>query len=62
MNPNDTNQPTYLPDDAIVELYWQREETAISATDQKYGNTCTLSLITSSKIVLIARNASMTHI
>ena len=30
--------PQGLPtDDAIVELYWQRDEAAISETDKKYG-------------------------
>ena len=26
-----------LQDDRIVELYWNREETAIDATEKKYG-------------------------
>lgn len=28
---------TILPDEEIVELYWNREEKAIEATDKKYG-------------------------
>ena len=28
----------HLPDDEIVELYWSRNEKAITATDSKYGN------------------------
>jgi len=31
-------QKALLSDQEIVELYWQREERAITATDDKYGN------------------------
>ena len=31
---------TCLPDDRIVELYWQRSESAISETADKYGDYC----------------------
>lgn len=31
------NLTTQLSDEAIIELYWNREERAISATDDKYG-------------------------
>ena len=34
---NDKNKSTTLSDEQIVELYWQREEKAISETDTKYG-------------------------
>ncbi len=27
-----------LPDDRIIDLYWERDEDAIRATDEKYGN------------------------
>ncbi len=29
--------PEYLPDDRIIDLYWERDENAIKATDEKYG-------------------------
>lgn len=29
-----------MNDHEIIELYWQRSETAISATDKKYGKYC----------------------
>ena len=32
-----TNSEKILPDEEIIELYWQRNEKAISATDTKYG-------------------------
>ncbi len=39
MKPKDNKSPTVLlSDDKIVELYWNREERAIKATDEKYGN------------------------
>ena len=31
---------TGLPDDRIVELYWERSESAISETADKYGDYC----------------------
>ena len=34
---NRNSGTSYLSDDQIVELYWTREERAISATAQKYG-------------------------
>ena len=37
MKPNDINQTSDMTDEAIIELYWQRNEQAIAATDQKYG-------------------------
>ncbi|MBO5415175.1 MAG: sigma-70 family RNA polymerase sigma factor [Clostridia bacterium] len=38
MDKKDKNNPTaQLSDEAIIELYWNREERAISATDDKYG-------------------------
>ena len=33
----DTSADSYLSDEKIVELYWQREEKAIEETDKKYG-------------------------
>lgn len=30
----------YLEDDQIIELFWQRSETAIQKTDEKYGSYC----------------------
>lgn len=39
MKPKDrNNSKILLSDDKIVELYWNREERAIKATDEKYGN------------------------
>lgn len=32
-----TPQPSVLSDEHIIDLYWRRDETAIRATDQKYG-------------------------
>ncbi|MBQ3258735.1 MAG: RNA polymerase subunit sigma-70, partial [Oscillospiraceae bacterium] len=29
-----------MPDDRIVELYWERSESAISETADKYGDYC----------------------
>lgn len=29
-----------MKDDKIIELYWQRDQSAISATDEKYGRYC----------------------
>ncbi len=38
MYENPMNAPTELmPDETIIELYWERNETAIKATDEKYG-------------------------
>ncbi|MBQ8849559.1 MAG: sigma-70 family RNA polymerase sigma factor [Clostridia bacterium] len=34
---NKDRENAYLPDEQIIELYWQREEKALSATDEKYG-------------------------
>lgn len=34
---NDKNKSFMLSDDQIIELYWQREEKAISETENKYG-------------------------
>ena len=31
------NDSCYMPDNLIIELYWQRDETAIKKTDEKYG-------------------------
>ncbi len=31
-----TENTRYLSDDAIIDLYWQRDESAIAATDKKY--------------------------
>jgi RNA polymerase sigma-70 factor (ECF subfamily) len=30
----------YMTDEEIVDLYWQRSETAIQATEEKYGSYC----------------------
>ncbi len=32
-----TEQQTVMADEQIIELYWQRQETAIQETDKKYG-------------------------
>ena len=32
-----TEQQTVIADEQIIELYWQREESAIEETDKKYG-------------------------
>ena len=38
MKQNTTNAAAEnMSDEAIIELYWQRQEKAIQATDQKYG-------------------------
>ena len=37
MNYKEQNADHVLSDDEIVELYWQRQEKAIHATDKKYG-------------------------
>ncbi len=38
MSNKETNLPReYLPDDRIIDLYWERDEDAIKATDEKYG-------------------------
>ena len=37
MDPKNKQSSSFLTDNEIVELYWQREEKAISATDEKYG-------------------------
>lgn len=37
MNNKEQNISGVLSDEEIVALYWQREERAIRATDQKYG-------------------------
>jgi RNA polymerase sigma-70 factor (ECF subfamily) len=37
MNYKEQNTGHVLSDDEIVELYWQRQEKAIHATDKKYG-------------------------
>ena len=37
MKSNNSKPQNILPDETIIDLYWQREERAISATDQKYG-------------------------
>ena len=42
---------TGLPDDRIVELYWERSESAISVTADKYGDYC--SYITGSTAYII---------
>ena len=34
---NKKTEAKILPDEDIIELYWQRDESAISATDVKYG-------------------------
>ena len=34
-----------MDDSAIIELYWQRDQSAISETDVKYGGFLRLSLI-----------------
>lgn len=34
----ETVEKELLPDEEIVELYWQRQERAIKETDRKYGN------------------------
>lgn len=36
MSPNTKQQPV-IADEQIIELYWQREESAIQETDKKYG-------------------------
>ena len=38
MKPNDRQQSETLSDNQIIELYWQRDEQAITATDKKYGS------------------------
>lgn len=37
MKSHDTPSLANLNDEAIIDMYWQREEKAIVATDQKYG-------------------------
>ena len=37
MNQERNDRITYLPDEKIIDLYWNREERAISETDKKYG-------------------------
>ena len=37
MKSNNSKPQNILPDETIIDLYWQREERAIVATDQKYG-------------------------
>lgn len=37
---NKNDRRVKMEDSQIIELYWQRNETAISATKQKYGNFC----------------------
>ena len=37
MKPKEKQALAHLSDNEIIELYWQREEKAISATDEKYG-------------------------
>lgn len=32
-----TDIPTFLSDESIIDLYWERNEKAISETDRKYG-------------------------
>ena len=34
---NASNSEKILPDAEIIDLYWNRDEKAIEATDQKYG-------------------------
>lgn len=36
--PNDNQKSTNLSDSDIIDLYWKRDEKAISETDAKYGN------------------------
>lgn len=36
-NENEAKSKELLSDEAIINLYWEREEKAISATDDKYG-------------------------
>lgn len=37
MNKNLTLEPSNISDEKIIELYWERDETAIKHTDEKYG-------------------------
>ncbi len=38
MTNKETKSPReHLPDDRIIDLYWERDEDAIQATDEKYG-------------------------
>lgn len=37
MNQSQSERHSDLHDDKIIELYWNRDETAITATDDKYG-------------------------
>ena len=34
---NEISKENHLSDEEIIELYWQREEKALTATDEKYG-------------------------
>ena len=38
--PTPTTREGYLPDEAIVSLYFDRSEEAIAESDRKYGKTC----------------------
>jgi RNA polymerase sigma-70 factor (ECF subfamily) len=40
MEGTDMKQKTPLSDEGIVRLYWERSESAITYTDQKYGGYC----------------------
>ena len=37
-NTNNKSKQTLLPDEEIIELYWNRDENAINETDRKYGD------------------------
>ena len=50
-----------MEDSKIVDLYWERNEKAISATGQKYGSYCYILPITSFTTKRMRMKVSMIH-